>query len=453
MSTTTTTTTTTTTIRIARPAADGEESALLLKAYKAIDFKTVNQAQYKKALNARNGKHAAPNRGVRGGCRDYKARIAALTSFYELSYDDQKKANKSFTSDATPALKAQCKSNIEYLNSNAAKVAAFRGHPRCLAIAQELNFDLLANFDDGLDEDASEDGPATAATTAADAATAAAAALILEEDFKLKAYLAIDLDNVNQAKYKKALNARRGKHAAPNRGLRGGCRDYKARIAALTSFYELGYEDQKKANKAYSKDSSTALKKRHKKNLFFLNRLPVKARAIRNHSNPARSTAIAAELNLDITGVDIAADDEFEDEDEDLDPYIHTGLASSNDAISNLLSLRSDSRLERNRRKPTFKDKPTKTSQLGRVVCSKAELVAWKMVARANDSTYLENPPPGAPKRTTISISINEVKDTTKSGGVMGKKLRRLKPKLHIVANSQADFSYVMNVLYESNSR
>ena len=212
----TTTTTNTTTTRIARPAADGEESALLLKAYKAIDFKTVNQAQYKKALNARNGKHAAPNRGVRGGCRDYKARIAALTSFYELSYDDQKKANKSFTSDATPALKAQCKSNIEYLNSDAAKVAAFRGHPRGLAIAQELNFDLLANFDDdGLDDDASDDGPATAAATAA-------AALILEEDFKLKAYLAIDLDNVNQAKYKKALNARRGKHAAPNRGLRGG---------------------------------------------------------------------------------------------------------------------------------------------------------------------------------------------------------------------------------------
>ena len=300
---------------------DDEESALLLKIISTFDFETVNQAQYKKALNARKGKHAAPNRGVRGGCRDYKVRIAKLASFYELSYDDQKKANKAYTADAPTALKSQCKSNIKYLNSRAAKVAAFRAHPRGVMIAGELNFDLLQNFEDDdldLEEDANEDD------TGAEAPS--------EEDFMLKAYLSIDLETVNQARYKKALNARKGKHAAPNRGVRGGCRDYKVRIAKLASFYELSYDDQKRANRAYSKDVSATLKKRHKKNLFFLNRMAVKANAIRNHSNPIRSAAIAEEFNLDIASMNIDDQEGLSDEDEDLEPYVHTGLASSGES-------------------------------------------------------------------------------------------------------------------------
>ena len=274
-----------------------------------------------------------------------------------------------------------------------------------------------------------------------------------ESALLLKIISTFDFETVNQARYKKALNARKGKHAAPNRGVRGGCRDYKVRIAKLASFYELSYDDQKRANRAYSKDVSATLKKRHKKNLFFLNRMAVKANAIRNHSNPIRSAAIAEEFNLDVASMNIDDQEGLSDEDEDSEPYVHTGLASSGEAISNLLSQRSDSRIERNRKKPTFADRPTKVSQLCRVVCSKAEQVAWKMVARANDSTYLENPPPAAPRRTTIAISLNEVKDTTKSGGVVGKRVKRTKPKIHIVANSQADFAYVMKVLYESNGR
>ena len=85
-------------------------------------------------------------------------------------------------------------------------------------IAEEFNFDLLQNFEDDdldLEEDANEDYTAAAAATS-------------EEDFKLK--------TVNQAWYKKALNARKGKHAALNRGVRGGCRDYKERIAKLAFF-------------------------------------------------------------------------------------------------------------------------------------------------------------------------------------------------------------------------
>ena len=62
-------------------------------------------------------------------------------------------------------------------------------------------------------------------------------------------------------------------------------------------------------------------------------------------------------------------------------------------------------------------------------------------------STYLENPPQAAPRRTTIAISLNEIKDTAESGGMVGKKVKRTKPKIHIVANSQADFAYVMKVL------
>jgi len=103
-------------------------------------------------------------------------RIAKLTSFYELSYDNQNKLNKANTTDAPTALKSQCKSNIKYLNSRAGNVAAFCAHPRVVMIAEEFNIDLLQNFEDDdldLEEDANEDYTAAAAATS-------------EEDFKLK---------------------------------------------------------------------------------------------------------------------------------------------------------------------------------------------------------------------------------------------------------------------------
>ena len=60
--------------------------------------------------------------------------------------------------------------------------------------------------------------------------------------------------------------------------------------------------------------------------------MAVKANAIRNHSNPIRSAAIAEEFNLDIASMNIDDQEGLSDEDEDLEPYVHTGLASSGES-------------------------------------------------------------------------------------------------------------------------
>ena len=58
---------------------------------------------------------------------------------------------------------------------------------------------------------------------------------------------------------------------------------------------------------------------------------------------------------------------------------------------------------------------------------------------------YLQNPPPGAPRHTRIYISVNQMIETTKEGGILGKKMRKGRTDITIVATSQEDFNFVLD--------
>ncbi len=99
-------------------------------------------------------------------------------------------------------------------------------------------------------------------------------------------------------------------------------------------------------------------------------------------------------------------------------------------------------------------DKSTKVEHLSRKCHYDNYYAATEKVARANDATFLDPVRhPGAPMRTIVMISINEVKDVGEAGGKVPNNNRRKKTKVTLVADNVAKFSKVMKILNDALGR
>ena len=138
---------------------------------------------------------------------------------------------------------------------------------------------------------------ATTATLTATAAAMATAAMSVgatdiritrtSDDEYLKIYLGISFSKFNSAVYRKLFNVPRGggQIVTPNRGLRGGSKNYKERIDALREYLALSREAQQDANKHYKESNNSSTKKAHKENYIHLDKRATKLEAVANHEH------------------------------------------------------------------------------------------------------------------------------------------------------------------------
>ena len=237
---------------------------------------------------------------------------------------------------------------------------------------------------------------------------------------------------------------------APHWGIRGRHCEYVAIVDTLNNYLALNENQQKEANETYRRDTTDRERQKHKKNFKLMFTNCKKLLLIRNRSN---GRDLAAEVEFDTDGIDTVIDDEEEEEDVIVP---HVGLASTQNDLDSLQANRTDRRNSDStrRKKPRLSDESKKIKDLARVVHEKSFYSAARAVASANDATYLDPITfPSAPIRTTVLISINQIKDTSKAGGNTANQSRRTKTKISIVANSIMSFRDVMRITTDAVGR
>ena len=275
---------------------------------------------------------------------------------------------------------------------------------------------------------------------------------VLSNEDKLKIYLKINLRQFVVSNFRKLFKSRRGNSVAPNYGIRGASKNYVETMDAINEYLSWDVDKQKEVNTKYKDETLPANKRKDKDICFKLNSEREKLKAIRDFGSP-RGLEIAAELQFSTEGIDDIIDSEDEEEEEEeeeaLDP--HLGLASGTEGME---ILRRDRENNRRRKKPRLSDESTKVEHLSRKCHSDNFFVATEKVARANDATFLDPVRhPGAPMRTIVMISINEVKDVGEAGGKVPNNNRRKKTKVTLVADSIEKFSKVMKILNDALGR
>jgi hypothetical protein len=173
----------------------------------------------------------------------------------------------------------------------------------------------------------------------------------------------------------------------------------------------------------------------------------------------ANNEAIATEVGFDLLSP-VDSDNESIDEPEieteegeDTPSVPHVGLASNDETRIMFQNNRTDKRKTKSVHRKKG-EQPTKLSHLTTVAATKAEQECWLASAKAIDGTCLKIAPPGCPKRTTITVTVNEFNDSGKDGGkVATKKLRRAKPLITVVAASREDFRYAWRELQHAFTR
>ena len=433
----------------AQPANDRIEETHL-QYYLRINFSNCRVAALKDLYNVKRKICPKPNLGILGLSRDISEVMKSLDNFMNLRMKDQKSLNKIFKDQSlTAAQKAVFKANAEYLSLPRTKIAILRSqeHGECILK------DFIAS-----NPDHPESGPLAAVLNSVGAATGGGGErgggiennrsntnFALDDDWVAKIYVRIDLEDVSTSGlkvYKKLFN-RKGKCLRPNWGIRGYSKDPKEVMVKIREFMGLRPDEQKIRNQKYVHETSTTLKATHKKRAKYLSKDST-VRAFLSDLPQGREIGLEAGFNIDIRGVRSGADAEDDsDSEEELDE--HMGLAASRETREAFQNTRADKRRIKSGPKPKRGLAPTTVAHLGRAVNKSAEFYAWKATAKANDGTYLQNPPPGAPRRTSICISVNQMIETTKEGGILGRKKRKDRTDITIVATSREDFKFVMD--------
>lgn len=270
----------------------------------------------------------------------------------------------------------------------------------------------------------------------------------------LKDFLCTDWEKYTPKEYKcYPRNKALGRTLMLPMSVRGCSRNFKDAVHKVREYFGKTMAEQKAIRATYL-DLTTPVKKMYKANSRFLNTRLAKVAAANAIDGGAE---IAQSIGYDLEGVEDSNTHErnshasgrrghnSEEVEADEEVYQHIGLADSEEGRRAFQENRTDKRSMNKNKRPKLGEAPTDVCHLGREICSKAERNAMVHIATYLDSTFIEDSLPLAPKRTGIFIMIDEVKHTTKAGGIIGKVIRSGKPKITIAANNVAEFKYVMD--------
>ena len=289
----------------------------------------------------------------------------------------------------------------------------------------------------------------------------------------LSFYLRTNLEKYEQKKYKHFFFVRQrgqGRVRAPPASVRGFSKNYEEVMREMLKYMSMANVQQETFNKDYRQSTSSAQKKEFKSNLTFLNSKEEKEAAVRRHPNGADvaqgigyafdGAPSGADLNgggggspihriapVDQTSA-IPQNEENEESNEE-ESEEHVALFDEDATRRDFQNSRADKRNDAKIRwkRPKLGEAPTNYQNLCRQVCQNAETAVMIKHARFLDSTFVQDPKPGAPTRTGALIFYNECNPTGKNGGRVGKIVRREKPKLTVVTNSADEFKVLMGKL------
>ena len=383
-----------------------------------------------------------PNVGVLGASKEISEVMVLLDEFMSSSLKDQKERNRKFKESCNATQKAQFKANAEYLSLPGTKVSLVKAQAGGEEILQSF---IASNQSRECLSLAIALGSSSSHSESQIAEESDQRAVFNLDDEKIaRIYCLIDFEDVGTGpdglKLYKQLFKRKGSCLRPNFGIRGYSKDPKEVILKIRDFMELSTKEQKRINVQYRNSTSKDGKADHRRNIKFLSK---PSTLLSYLSTIPRGREIAEETGLDYDQLEI--DDDFEsgeDEEEVLEE--HMGLVTRDNDRQHFDSNRTDKVQTKRHSKPKKGQEPKSIADLGRMVNEKAEYDVWRAVATANNGTYLKNHPPGAPRRTCICVTVNEVLTTSKEGGRLGKKQWREKTDITVVANNPADYAFVM---------